>query len=86
MKRSQTDMYVEQIRRDGYCVIENMIGADDVGRVRDDAMAVPDLEHRVRAFHDRPHSWQGRSDRCKWSIEVRGGAASGRTLQILTSR
>ena len=48
MNRSQTDQYVEQIRRDGYCVIEGVIGAEDVVRVRDDAIAVTHQDKRYK--------------------------------------
>ena len=48
VKRSQTDKYVEQIRRDGYCVVEGMIGAADLDRVRDDAIRVTHKDKRYR--------------------------------------
>ena len=48
MKRSQTDKYAEQIRRDGYCVVEGVIGADDLDRVRDDAVRVAHQDKRYQ--------------------------------------
>lgn len=48
VKQSQTDEYVEQIRRDGYCVVEGMVGADDLDRVRDDAIRVTHKDKRYQ--------------------------------------
>ncbi len=48
LERRQIDEYVEQIRRDGYCVVENVIGADDVDSVRDDAIAVTHEDKRYQ--------------------------------------
>ena len=36
--QSRTDEYVQQICRDGYCVVEGVIGQNDVVRVRKDAV------------------------------------------------
>lgn len=47
-QHKQTNKYVEQISRDGYCVVEGVIGADDLDRVREDVISVTHTDKRYR--------------------------------------
>ena len=46
LQHKQTNKYVEQISRDGYFVVEGVIGADDLDRVREDLIIVTHTNKR----------------------------------------
>ena len=47
-RQDLTSKYVEQIRSNGYCVVEGVIGADDLDRVRDDAIRATQVDKRYQ--------------------------------------